>query len=395
MIKALLASLVLLVSLDSQAAQPVFVVTKKQGKIFIKGPLELAWHPLRTKIIPLGTLLRVDRLSSVEFSLQGSEINADDVKTKIKINQPLITSLDEDLVRRSQLKDYPMKSLWDSGGESAKANKDFPMLSFASAFIRSIVTLDRAPKIPDIAYKDDPAGVEIGANIQSIKILSPGPDGLFFLSNGKASIPIIWEAPANGLNYRLYVWEETAVRTRPVASIPDVWYQMELEKTGRYKIQVEDETHKYRSESIVITVDRPLASMIAEDKHSSVSHLAEVLLVSPYSRATQFLKDGKKPYTQFFSWEDKVGLDKGEFYRLMITRKDSKEKPKRIKTKEFSAQVNLDPGTYTWIVQKMSSEREKNPKSSDPRTLQIRVGSPVLSTVVHEGPSQTLYFDLK
>ncbi|MBC7533288.1 MAG: hypothetical protein H7318_17085 [Oligoflexus sp.] len=372
------------------AAAPVFKVGKKQGKISIKGPMELAWHPLNTRTLSLGTLIRVDALSSIELSLQDSAIHDDDVQHRIQINRPLITRLDEDLMRRTELKDYPLKDLWDTGEESAKMNKGYPMLSFASAFIRSIITLDRVPKLPETSYKDEKQEVEIGANVKKIKILSPSAGGFYFLSNGIASIPVIWDEPENNLKYRVYIWDTHDPRTRPIAVVPDSWYQLEWTKVGNFKIQIEDESHRYRSEAIMVTVDRPMADIVADEKNAPDSPMVDITLLSPYARATQFAKSAS--HRQMFSWEDKVSLEKNQFYRLTLTKKG--EKVRKIKTTAQVLELDLTPGVYTWVVQKMASAREKNPKSSNPRTLEIRVGAPSLSKILHDAPSQTVYMEL-
>ncbi|RZA26913.1 MAG: hypothetical protein EOP10_02050 [Proteobacteria bacterium] len=389
MLRLLIIFMTAFLGLNAWASSPVFKVTKKQGKIFVKGPMELAWHPLRSRDVEFGTIMRVDPLSSVELTIQGD--NPDLPKTKIRINQPLITRLDEDLVRRTGLKDYPLKGLWDTGAESAKMNKDYPMLSFASAFVRSILTLDKVPKLPDVPYKDDPQGVESSSDIQKIKILSPSDQGLFFLSSGSATIPLVWNAPADNMNYRIYIWDVRDARTRPYATTGESWYQISVDKVGTYKIQVEDEKHRFRSDAITITVDRPMSDITSSEKNAPDRPLVDITLLSPYARSTQIIKRGS--VTQFFSWEDKVPLEKNQFYRLILSKKDGKTK--RIKTSELSAQVELEPGSYTWIVQKMSSLREKNPKSSDPRSLDIALATESLSKIIKRAPAQTLYIDLK
>jgi hypothetical protein len=374
---------------NAWADTPVFKVTKKQGKIWVKGPMELSWHPLHSREVEFGTIMRIDPLSSVELAIQGDAVGLP--KTKIRINQPLITRLDDDLLRRTRLKDYPLKGLWDTGAESAKMNKDYPMLSFASAFIRSVLTLDKVPKLPDVPYKDDPQGVEASSSIKKIQILSPSDQGLFFLSNGNATIPLVWDAPADDMQYRIYIWDVRDTRTRPYATTDQSWYQLSVDKPGTYKIQVEDAKHRFRSDAISITVDRPMSDITSSEKNAPDRALVDITLISPYARSTQIIKRGS--VAQFFSWDDKVTLEKDQFYRLIISKKDGKTK--RIKTKDLNAQVELEPGSYTWVVQKMSTLREKNPKSSDPRSLDITLASESISKIIKKAPAQTLYIDLK
>lgn len=129
-----------------------------------------------------------------------------------------------------------------------------------------MLTLDKIPKLPDVPYKDDPQGVETSSNIQKIKILSPSDQGLFFLSNGNATIPLVWDAPADDINYRIYIWDVRDARTRPYASTDQSWYQLSVDKVGTYKIQLEDEKHRYRSDAISITVDRPMSDITSNEK---------------------------------------------------------------------------------------------------------------------------------
>ncbi|MES2745517.1 MAG: hypothetical protein V4655_08815 [Bdellovibrionota bacterium] len=335
-------------------AQPVYEVVSKKGFVAIKGPMDTEWRPLKAKSIPIGSLIRTDLGSRIEISLK---MDGEKVDRKVRIIQPMITRLDEDLIRKMETRPYPLKAIWDHGPEAKKEIKDTPLLSFASSFFRSIVTLDKSLELPQV--KDETSeeeSVQIGAKFLPIEILSPGDDAFFFLE-GQTKIPLIWNPPKDGLTYRIYVWQEDEVRTSPVVSQKETWYTLVLNKSGRYKLQIEDAKHQYRSEAISFTVDKSLSST----DHSKTAESDALALEYPLARAVILGKSVER--IQRFSWSDDKELKAGERYRLTLQIKG--RAPIQKETRSFSESVKIKTGQYTWFVEKVSKGATVKSRSRD------------------------------
>lgn len=362
-----LALLLMLVLGPQAVGAQVYEVIAQKGSIAIKSPMDTQWRMLKGKTIPLGSLLRTDPGARIELALKSGVQGEQTSKKKIRIVQAMITRLDEDLIRRMQTKPYPLKGIWELGAEAQREIKDSPLLSFASSFVRSIVTLDKTPKLPPLVDQNpEEEAVQIGAQFLPIKILSPAEDAMFFLNGNSVRIPLIWNPPQDGLRYRIFVWPADGVRGAPMLTQKESWYSLSLTKAGQYRVQIEDETHRYRSTALSLRVEKDLSP------GSCFDALAPPLLKLEYplERATVWISRTDQEYKQRFSWADQSPLRKNERYRLSVL-KDGKVtslKPTRLNT----ATLTLGQGEYSWFVEKIGIE---NSLRSPTRQLAIQKGS--------------------
>ncbi len=137
------------------SATTSYQVVSKKGKIFVKHPMDTEWKELKTKSLQDGTLLRIDPNSRIQLEkvkeIQGKRL----ISRRILLNRALITRLDDDLARRMDTKDYPLRDIWDTGSESKRPANESPLLSFSASFYRSIVTLNKTPELPDVSEKGE------------------------------------------------------------------------------------------------------------------------------------------------------------------------------------------------------------------------------------------------
>ncbi len=357
-------------------AQPMYEVVSKKGFVAIKKPMDTEWSPLKAKNIPIGSLIRTDIGSRIEIALK---LDGEKVDRKVRIIQPMITRLDEDLIRKMETKPYPLKAIWELGAEAKKEIKDSPLLSFASSFFRSIVTLDKSPELPQIKDENpEEEMVQTGAKFLPIEILSPGEDAFFFL-DGQAKIPLIWNPPKDGLSYRIYVWQEDEVRAAPVLSQKETWYTLVLNKSGRYKLQIEDAKHQYRSDAIAFTVDKSLASA----DNTKTAENDRLSLEYPLARAAIIGKSAER--LQRFSWSDEKELEPGERYRLTLQIKG--QAPLQKETRLLSESIKIKAGEYTWFVEKVSARSTIKSRSRD-----LNYGSKNFESLAKTG-GQTIILD--
>lgn len=359
-----LALLLALAMAPKAWAAPIYEVTAFKGSIAVKSPMDTQWRKLKGKTIPLGSLLRTDPGARIELGLR-SDLNGDsDPMKKIRIIQPMITRLDEDLIRRMQTKPYPLRAIWEHGAEAQKEIKDSPLLSFASSFFRSIITLDKTPELPPLVEKNpEKEAVQIGAQFLPITVLSPADNAMFFLSGKAVRIPLIWNPPQDGLRYRIFVWSADGVRGAPLLTQREAWYSLSLSKPGRYKVQIEDETHRYRSSALNLSVERDLTPGSSADAPSG----APLRLEYPQERALVLLPRNDQSYAQRFSWAETSPLAKKERYRLSVLKdgKITSQKTTRLSTMTLA----LGPGDYSWFVEKLGTG---TPLTSPTRQLSIQ-----------------------
>lgn len=360
-------------------AEASYRVTGKKGLIAVKGPMDTEWKPLKTKTIALGSMLMIDANSRIDLTLKSG---AGSVDRKIRINQAMITRVDEDLVRRMQTKAYPLKDAWETGPESKKEVKDSPLLSFAASFFRSIVTLNKTVELPPVKDRAEVEAVQIAAKFQTIEILTPNDDALFFLDERKAQIPIIWHPPKDGLNYRLYVWDEGEGRSTPLLSLKETYYNLVLSKAGRYQLQIEDDSHQYRSKIVIITVDRSLrsvASLLEQFEKKEIGPELEF----PGERTT--VLSPRAIVQQRFSWKDERGLEKNERYQLYVMRQGKIHIRKL--SYSLTESIGLPAGDYSWYVEKVLDRRKV--KS---RTRSLKIAGPK-DVNFAKGSGQTVLID--
>jgi hypothetical protein len=373
-----LALLGILIMAEEAMAKPSYEVLSKKGSIAIKSPLDTEWRLLKAKSVPIGSLIRIDPGARIDIALK---LDGDKVDRKIRLVQPMITRLDEDLIRRMKTRSYPLKAIWDHGADDKKEAKDSPLLSFASSFFRSIVSLDKSPELPEV--KDETPEeemVQAGAKLLPIEILSPSEDALFFL-DGQAKIPVIWSPPKDGLSYKVYAWADGEPRTAPLLTQRESWYTLTLAKAGRYKIQVEDSTHQYRSKAIIFTVD----SRLSASGKTQADERDILALEYPVARAS-ILGKGKERLIRF-SWHDERELEADERYRLTLVGRG--QAPVQKETRQLSEALRVTPGQYTWFVERFSA---RSTSKSRPRELSF--GGESLAKGLTQGRGQTIILDL-
>ncbi len=368
------------------SATTSYQVVSKKGKIFVKHPMDTEWKELKTKSLQDGTLLRIDPNSRIQLEkvkeIQGKRL----ISRRILLNRALITRLDDDLARRMDTKDYPLRDIWDTGSESKRPANESPLLSFSASFYRSIVTLNKTPELPDVSEKGEEEAISLNVQMEKIELIYPNNGSLFPWNGEFANFPIIWTPPKNGLKYRIYIWPDTEVRSTALLEQTGSSYQASLSKSGAYYIQIEDSNHTYRSDRIRIIIDKDLdrksGSALAREKNN-------IIPLFPLENS-QF-NSTKSSKTLVFQWKDPANEQLASEYEVVLTQKGKVFR--RLKTKKRTLTMELQAGSYTWQVNRLSKiDSLKSP------SLKFEISSPkepalILSQSGKAKKAETIFLD--
>jgi hypothetical protein len=163
------------------------------------------------------------------------------------------------------------------------------------------------------------------------------------------SLPVFLhlETSLKDTQYKIYLWEDSSERQKPVATAPGHSYTIKVPKPGSYFLQIESIDGQVKS--------APRRFFVDAMSHSTKSVVSEIMQKNIASVSLLFPEDnhliatGDEMIPVRFSWRYRTRLYSD--WALFIT-SDSGKVIKIPVSNKMSVIVDLIPGSYKWIIER-------------------------------------------
>lgn len=351
-----------------------FVSLQKTGVVWILPPLASDWQKLKADTFDEGSILRLEPGASIELKQTGRDLSAAEIQARLRLAEPLVARMDRHIFKQLRYKDYALDGLWSEGLSQEKEANSKPLLAFASAYVRHLLSIETAQELPKLKADPEKSTLESAEKINNLIMLAPGQDTLHFLDHKTASVPLYWQSPNDGMSFRIYLWPANDVKREALATVQGNRYMLTVREVGSYRLQVTSSDHLYRSEVIKINVDRALAEVPDDDPLDKQFTKAKLQITAALRfhyppPEMEIMAIGSKSEC-LFVWEDRQGIRAGDEYKLVVQGEKSEEYLK-VSTQQSFAKIRLPPGIYHYFVMKQNKATMNAPQVSPSQQLKV------------------------
>lgn len=344
----------------SEGKNGYFLVLDVLGPVLQRSSYSLNWNKitkndrlLEGELIQVGASARIvllDRTTKRGISQKNKA-------TQLVISLPLTFRLSQDIVRKVQVSRFTLKASSQINGDPSQIQSARQFLDEAWNRAAAVMTGTKQSLSLDqdfINQEIKKKGMLALDNSQRIKILNPVSSSIFNVAEFPVEIPIIWDEVGGGNHtYSISRWAVNSQQNGPEGFSKSPRYILRFLETGSYFIQVGTEDESWKSEPIIVHIQKKAKNLISRDEREIPKNKQEKYLGTPAIEFTyppeQFKKIAKKaPIPIEFYWRTSQAEEK--FSGEIHIRGPKLQDTKLMISSRFGEQasIQLNPGQYTW-----------------------------------------------